>query len=75
MGHLGPLLGLPWAPLGHFGPLLGLPLGPLGIENEVPDLGHGRVGCWVPCLDEFVGFVLGFISLILYVGGSGGSGP
>ena len=45
------------------------------IENEVPDLGHGRVGCWDPCLDEFVGFVLGFISLILYVGGSGGSGP
>ena len=45
------------------------------IENEVPDLGHGRVGCWDPCLDEFVGFVLGFISLILSVGGSGGSGP
>ena len=45
------------------------------IENEVPDLGHGRVGCWVPCLDEVVGFVFGFIPLVLYVGGSGGSGP
>ena len=45
------------------------------IENEVPDLGHGRVGCWVPCLDEFVGFVFGFVPLVLYVGGSGGSGP
>ena len=75
-----------WGSLGLFGP----PDGPscsvgrsVGgphrrrrqINNEVPDLGHGRVGCWVPCLDEFVGFVLGFISLILYVGGSGGSGP
>ena len=45
------------------------------IENEVPDLGHGRVGCWVPCLDEVVGFVFGFILLVLYVGGSGGGGP
>ena len=45
------------------------------INNEVPDLGHGRVGCWVPCLDEFVGFVFGFVPLVLYVGGSGGSGP
>ena len=41
------------------------------IENEVPDLGHGRVGCWGPCLDEVVGFVFGFIILVLYVGGSG----
>ena len=38
------------------------------IENEVPDLGHGRVGCWVPCLDEVVGFVFGFTFLVLYVG-------
>ena len=45
------------------------------IENEVFDLGHGRVGCWGPCLDEVVGLVFGFIFLILYVGGSGGSGP
>ena len=45
------------------------------IENEVPDLGHGRVGCWDPCLDEFVGFVFGFVPLVLYVGGSGGSDP
>ena len=45
------------------------------INNEVPDLGHGRVGWWVPCLDEVVGFVFGFIPLVLYVGGSGGSGP
>ena len=45
------------------------------LENEVPDLGHGRVGCWGPCLDEVVGFVFGFIFLVLYVGGSGGVGP
>ena len=34
------------------------------IENEVPDPGHGRVGCWVPCLDEVVDFVFGFIPLV-----------
>ena len=39
------------------------------IENEVFDLGHGRVGCWGSCLDEVVGFVFGFIILVLYVGG------
>ena len=39
------------------------------LKNEVPDLGHGRVGCWVPCLDEVVGFVFGFTFLGLYVGG------
>ena len=44
------------------------------IENQVPDLGHGRVGFGVTCLDEVVGFVFGFIPLVLYVGGSGGSG-
>ena len=39
------------------------------IENEVFDLGQGRVGCCGPCLDEVVGFIFGFIPLVLYVGG------
>ena len=34
-----------------------------------------RLGGWVPCLDEVVGFVFGFTFLALYVGGSGGGGP
>ena len=32
-----------------------------------------RIGAWVSCLIEIVGFVFGF--LVLYVGGSGGGGP
>ena len=80
-GHSWVLLGAPgrsWALLGAPGRSWASsgapPSNSLMVTAMVMMMFVPRLGVWVPCLVEVVGFVFGFTFLGLYVGGSGGSG-